>query len=238
MVKNRIKGDQLTYSSNHVATFGDVENWKSSSFSYKLDGNILVMNLKGSYNKIKVSFEIRIAANGKISTSYNYNNLPKGNVREVGVKYNIDPVFDALSWNRETYWTAYPKDHLSAPQAEIPLYSKITNTYKEATNKPWNNDSKSFYYQGTANENSRDLTRIAKATKEHINEYALLSEGEKWVSVCGHGDVSCRLAKNGNSLDLYLNNEIDYIDLNWGNYQRNMILEGEYNGKVDFYINP
>jgi len=232
----RTKGDKLTYSSNHINSYG--KNWQLKKFTYELKDNVAIIGLKGSYNKIKASFDIRIDMNGNITTSYSYKKLPKENVRELGVSYNFDPVFDSLYWERNTYWSAYPKDYLSATSGKVPLYTDIINKYRTAPEKPWILDTKSFYYNGTGGETNADLTYVASATKEHVLEYSLLKNDVKWVTVKGKGAVSCRLEKNEKALVLYFNSEMDYVDLSWGNYQRNIILEGRYTGEIEFKITP
>ncbi len=232
----RTKGDEKTYSTNYINSYG--KDWELKKFNYELKENRVVISLKGTYNKIKASFDIRVDANGNITTSYSYDKLPKEYVRELGVKYSFDPVFDALVWERNTYWSAYPKDHLSAASGKVSLYTNILNSYRTVPKKPWILDTKSFYYNGIDDETNESLTYIASAAKENVFEYSLLKDDKKWLTVNGKGEVSCRLEKNGKSLGLYLNNEMDYVDLSWGNYQRNIILEGSYIGEIEFNINP
>ena len=231
----RTKGEKKTYSSNKINSYG--KDWKLKEFVYELKDNLVVISLIGTYNKIKASFDISIDTNGSIVTRYFYEKLPKEYVRELGVKYNFDAVFDTLSWKRNTYWSAYPKNHLSASSGIVPLFTNITNNYREAPKKPWEMDTKSFYYEGTESETNDVLTHVVSATKEHVLEYALLKNKTKVLTVKDKGNVSCRLEKHGTNMVLYLNNEVDYVDLSWGNYQRNIILEGAYNGKVRFDLN-
>jgi hypothetical protein len=120
----------------------------------------------------------------------------------------------------------------------VPLYTDIINKYRTAPEKPWILDTKSFYYKGTSEETKDDLTFVASASKEHVLEYSLLRNDKKWITVDGKGAVSCRLMKKDDALVLYLNNELDYVDLSWGNYQRNIMLEGRYTGKIEFKITP
>jgi len=48
----------------------------------------------------------------------------------------------------------------------------------------------------------------------------------------GNGDISCRISKTEKGLHLYVNNLTDYVDLSWGNYQRNIKIPGFYSGEV------
>ena len=58
------------------------------------------------------------------------------------------------------------------------------------------------------------------------------------VSIQSKGEVSCRLEQNNNLLDIYINNQLDYIDLSWGNYQRNILLEGTFKGENTIILQP
>lgn len=214
------------------------KDWKLEKFKYQLKENIAVVTIEGNYGNIKASFELQISTNGKIKTSYTYKNLPKEHVREVGLKYNFDAVFDSLFWEKESYWSSYPENHIGASSGTVALYPKVLNTYRQAPQKQWNRDTKSFYYEGTDNEQDHALTHIAKATKENCIEYSLFKGDEKWVMIKGNGKVSCRLAKKDNTIVLYLSNAIDYPNLNWGNYEHTILLEGSYSGEVELFLSP
>jgi hypothetical protein len=156
----------------------------------------------------------------------------------VPVKYNFDSIFDELYWKREGYWSVYPKNHLSALTGKVKLYSDIINTYRIKPMKTWIEDTKSFYYDGTDTELPKTLIQIVKRTKENCLEYTLLKNDEKWLTVFGEGKVSCRLAKKDAILELYLNNAVDYTNLNWGNYERLMVLDGSYSREVSLLFLP
>ena len=76
------------------------------------------------------------------------------------------------------------------------------------------------------------MVNIAKATKENIVEYNLHKNHKKSITVIGNGTVDCRISKKDNQIQLFLNNEIDYIDLSWGNYQHNLKLNNNYSNEV------
>ena len=232
----KTKGNNKTYSSNFINNYE--KDWKLKNMAYTVNDNEVVVKTRGKYNKIKVQFEVHISPNGKITTNYEYENLPKEYVRELGLRYSFDPIFDALSWERDTYWSAYPKNYMSAPRGKVPLYAKELNNYRTKPIKIWNQDSKSFYYDGTDDETSNQLTFIAKGTKEKVFEYTLLKDNNKVVSIQSKGEVSCRLEQNNNLLDIYINNQLDYIDLSWGNYQRNILLEGTFKGENTIILQP
>ena len=185
-----------------------------------------------------IDFEITIEPTGQISTKYEVKEIPSGYIREIGIRFDSDNNIDSLSWERDTYWSYYPTNHLSASKGTVTLYSNTPNVYRKAPEKEWIYDTKSFYYNGTDSEKiNGQLTFIAKATKENIRDYNLYKAKQKVVSVKGNGDISCRIAKSENGIMLYANNIIDYFNLGWGNYQRNTILDKNYSNEVVIQIN-
>lgn len=232
----RTKGKSISYSSNEINNYG--ENWKLKNITYENDNNEAVIKINGTYDAIEATFNMRIFFDGSIETTYNYGNLPKENVREIGLIYTFEDVFDTISWTRDGYWSDYPKNHLAALNGKVDLYPKTLKKYRERPEKPWNEDNKSFYYEGTDGENSTSLTHIAKATKENIFDYSLMGDNRNQVTVDGNGLLSCRLSKVNNHLELYILNKLDYIDLSWGNYQRNIMLDGSYGGAVSIRLTP
>lgn len=233
----RTKGENITYSTNKINDYG--KNWKLNEITYAVQNNNMVVNISGVCNEIKIYFELFIAADCKITTKYRYDNLPNELIREIGVTYAFDTDFDALSWERKPYWSSYPENHLSAATGNVSLFSKKINSYRKKPEKSWIEDTKSFYYDGTEEDQKNAFTFVAKALKENIIEYALLKKSKKWIVVNSNGTISCRLAQNKEQVELYLNNSIDYVDLSWGNYQRNVTLEsGYYNGESEISLDP
>jgi hypothetical protein len=118
------------------------------------------------------------------------------------------------------------------------LYSDIPKIYRTEPDKNWVYDTKSFYYEGTEDETIGDhLTNRSRATKENIKLYKLYKNNRAVVSVISEGSVGCRLAKTEEKIQLFVNNKLDYIDLSWGNYQRNIVLDKTYSDKVVIQIN-
>jgi hypothetical protein len=118
------------------------------------------------------------------------------------------------------------------------LYTDSPKSYRLAPAKAWEDDTKSFFYEGIGDETTADLTRMAKATKEHIAVYSLDGKGRPGLSVEGDGRISCRLAKNDGRIELMINGMLDYPDLSWGNYQRNIPSGGPLSGTVRIVFRP
>jgi len=215
-----------------------VQNWKLNKFDYKNEGKNVSLIIAGEYdNAIPVEYKLFVSSNGEILIQYQVENIPQEYLREVGIKFELDDSYDALSWEQDSYWSYYPDDHISSPKGTSALYSKIEKKYRIDPKKDWNQDTKSFYYNGIEDEFTNQLTNIAKSTKENVRKYHLLKNEQEMISIYGNGDVSGRLNKVAEKLHLYVSNQIDYVDLSWGNYQRNIVLNKEYSNKVIIKIN-
>ena len=227
----RTRGEEKIYSSHRINDYGS--GWKLKTLSVDKKENLLAISAKGVYaTPIEVEFLIRVFADGSINTTYTVSEMPDEFIRELGIKYLMEDIFDTLSWNRNTYWSFYPSDHLSAGKANVSLFTANPKTYREVPEKDWPYDTKSFYYEGTQDERAGQLCRIAKATKENVREYDLRMKGGGHVVVVGKGREGCRIDRKENRIRLYLNNELDYPDLSWGNFQRNLTMGKKYRGNI------
>jgi hypothetical protein len=234
----RSRGPEIAYTYHEIRDHGT--GWKAEGFSWDTTGEDVMVSIMGVYEEgIKVQFVLDISAAGKIRLSYRVDGISREYIREMGVKWILEDRYDSLSWRREPYWTNYPPRHLSAPSGKAALYPGIMNIYREKPVKEWAGDSKSFYYDGTDNEQPvMRLTNIARATKENVYDYSLLKNGHKVLSVAGKGEQGCRLARNGSDLVLFINSKLDYVDLGWGNYQRNIMLKNVWTGEAVIQVHP
>lgn len=233
----RTKGETKIYSSHSINEYGT--GWKLKTLSVQKIDHAVEISIIGDYNILSdVKFQIMVFADGTINTTYTVENLPDEYIRELGVKYMFDNIFDTLSWERNSYWSKYPSDHLSAKKGKVFLFASDLKEYREPPGKVWRYDTKSFFYEGIQDENSDQLSMVAKATKENIFAYSLQLNGMGSIAVAGDGQEGCRIDKQGNHIFLYINNELDYPDLSWGNFQRNIKVGKAYQGTARIKINP
>ena len=233
----RTLGKPVMYSSHTMEDHG--RDWKLRSLSIVAAEHEAVVKIAGDYTAVKnVEFEVRIGADGGLRTSYSVAATPAGDLREAGIRFLIDDVFDSLSWKREPYWSVYPPGHLSAAEGKAPLYTDSPKSYRAVPAKAWEDDTKSFFYEGTGDETSTELTLKAKATKEHISVYSLDGKGRLGLSVEGDGRMSCRIARTEGRIELVIDGMVDYPDLSWGNYQRNIASGGPLSGTVRIVFRP
>jgi hypothetical protein len=237
--KNSFTGPYLNFRTSKLVRMRDynivnqTENWKLTSLEVKDKNSYAELIIKGNYDSIAgVRFNLQVYPDGSIISDYFIPDVPNAEIREVGIHYTFGDIFDSLSWKRDGFWSCYPADHLSALEGKVPIYSNNLNTYRKMPVKAWELDTKSFYYDGIENETGDQILQIAKATKENIREYALHIKSGGSIAVNGPDGTGCRINKIGNGIGLYINRLIDYPDLSWGNFERNITLTGSYVGKA------
>ena len=211
----------------------------SDSLNYYLKDDVFTWMVSGTYNNvIPVDFDIELSPTGLMTISYQVDNIPDNYIREIGVRFILFDRFDSLSWDREGYWSYYPPNSLSVDQGRVALKSPIQNRYRQQPGKKWPFDTKSFYYDGTSPEKIEiELTNISKSSKEKVHEYKLTSTHmTKHINVLGNGNITCRIARANENMMLYANNISDYVDLSWGNYQRNLKLSDSFSGELTLSI--
>ncbi len=232
----RMEGKEIDFMRKFIDDYGT--GWHKKNFKFENRGGKIVIHLKGNTAKLpSVEFDITINFSGKIDVQYTIDGVPSKRIREVGVKFNFDDIVDSVSWKRNAYWSCYPENYLSTPAGKVPLYANIANEYRKKPIKEWAFDTKSFYYNGTQKENIKEeLTYISKATKENILTYKLFNGNNTLATVIGSGNESCRLTKNGKVISLFISNQIDYFNIGWGNYQRNIKLDKRFSDRIEIQI--
>jgi len=215
------------------ALYNENGKWRFQSLSADEEEKCVIISVKGSFSDgTNIELGIMVSPGGMITTRFTAGNFAGGKVREAGIRYVLGNDFDSLSWKRIPYWSFYPLGQLSGTEGNVPLYSDNNKAYRKKPEKEWQYDKKSFFYDGIADERSDEIINIARATKENIVEYSLsFKDGDK-LTVHGNGAKSCRLAGYGDSLVLFVSDIVDYPDLAWGNYCRNILLKDRFKGEV------
>lgn len=218
---NHLTGAEVRRISDHITA--SPADWHKTSFdTMMLPSGDVVVTIEGTYNDLMVKFDIVITPTGKITTAYSVVGVPDGYLRETGIAFTLPDNFCRLKWRREGYWDNYPADAMSGNTGDTPLYDSLVQVYGERPlNDDWASDTKDYYYWSDNGTNAtRPLTMRAKAMKENIENYTLVSDAGKSLTVISpSADVACRLDKpNGRDLVLFANNRWDYPEIAWGNY--------------------
>jgi len=211
------------------------KTWKLKDFNFEMKNGIAIIKSKGFYNKISVAFTIQIDEGGLLDIAYKITNAPSDiNIHEVGIKFYTGNAFSKLAWNRNSYFTAYPKNDIGAPTGEVNFSMKPQMHYREKPEHSWGLDSNSFFYFGLGKE--FPYTNIVRSLKENIYSYVLSATNSK-VEVLSDGKQACRFDKINGVNTLIVNDLWDYNSLRWGNYSKRIKLEKIVKGRVILLCN-
>ena len=226
----KLPGRRVQYSTVFMQDFAT--NWKLTNFKYELKNGIAEIQTEGKYDSISAKFNIQIDENGVFNIDYEVkNNLKDNFIQEAGLKFLVSDNFQKLAWDRDSYFSAYPENHLGASVGEVDLTLKPEMKYREKPQHNWEMDSKGFYYFGLTEE--LPYTNIARSLKENIYSFTLKTQNSK-LEVYSDGKQAGRFDKIDDKNTLIVNDRWDYNSLLWGNYQKLISLEKEFGGSVVF----
>ena len=230
----RTAGSARTHSVKHI--IDRAPEWKLDWFSKTYTKGFVNIFMMGHYDSLKVSFKILINGQGNLLIAYTLQNQIPEPIQELGLQFIVPDNYDALVWNRNSYWTVYPENHIGRAEGKVPLYNEETPMpYRQEPQQPWSDDAWNFYYDGMfPDKSAKRLTNVAKATKENILHYQLQSSELKTAfSVVSDGSAACRISKDQeDSLDLKINQLWDYINISWGNYWKKLQTESAWSGSI------
>jgi hypothetical protein len=217
-------------------------NWNCAQIRGALENGIAVIKVEGSVGDIPMRYTCRVEGSGVIKFEYTADAKGAGWIHEAGLKFRVPKTLDRLSWNRKSYWSAYPPRHLGAPQGQVALFgSGVRTQYRQAPVSDWESDPVNFFLFGFAGVASdRPLTPIAKALKENVWRYRLDAAGQPAAIevIAPEADVACRISQGADgSLVLHIDNQWDYPEIGWGNVSR-QIAVAPLRGTVRFRLTP
>lgn len=229
----KLPGRRVQYSTVYMQDFAT--NWQMKNFKYELKKGIVIIQTEGKYDSISAKFNIQIDENGIFNIDYEMkNNLKEKYIQEAGLKFQVGDNFQKLAWNRDSYFSAYPENHLGSPVGEVDLTQKPEMKYREKSQHNWEMDSKGFYYFGLTDE--LPYTNISRSLKENIYSFTLKTQNSK-LEVYSDGKQASRFDKTDGKKTLIINDEWDYNSLLWGNYQKLIPLAEELGGRIIFSLN-
>jgi hypothetical protein len=221
----------LDINKTHTSVDSD---WKKTAFAWELKDGGAEVKLDGTSGKIGVKIKIKISPSGKVVFDFQTTGEPKGNLRESGLKFYLPDWAGELRWKRNAYWTCYDENSISAGEGTASLEKSKKPPYGEKPKTSWREDAHNYFYWGDAGANSKNpLSNIAKAMKENVWYYQLVSRSDavgavKSASglavVSANASLACRLDRRPDGqLILYTNSRWSYPEsAQFGNYNRNL----------------
>jgi len=224
-----------------MINLADGSLWKADKVSFREHDNNVVVEIEGSYANAECRIIIQIDSEPNITADFMFMGSGVGFSHELGLVFALNSdLFEALKWERKPYWSAYPENHLGSPTGTTLLYSNLTPIrYRQNPNRDWSLDDKNFYYFGIKGSNVKQpLVTQAKAMKENIKEYSLLSNTKniKLTVTSSDNSVACRLSKpSDHELMLNIDTYWDYPEIVWGNYSKSKNFD-PFTGRISFHI--
>jgi hypothetical protein len=235
----RIPGKPLQYSTLPMEDLA--ENWQCKKCRFRMKAGVATISTRGRYDRARASFSMRIDGKGILEISYQAEAHPgredgPAHIQESGLKFHTGEQYRRLSWDRESYFTAYPDGHPGAPVGSADLAHRPPMMYREKPGHSWAEDSRNFYYFGL--EETLPYTNMVRSLKEHIYRYSLHTASGNELRVLSPGTQACRFDRVDGKNTLIVNELWDYNSLKWGNYMKRIPLGSSVRGKVTMALSP
>jgi len=228
----KLPGKRIQYSTIEMADYA--KNWECTGFNFLVNDGIAEIQTEGHYDSILANFNIKIDEQGIFDISYNIKNAPEGKtIQEAGLKFILGDNFRVLAWERDAYFTAYPKHHLGNPIGQVDITLRPEMHYREEPQHLWEMDANGFYYFGL--DTTLTYTNMVRSLKENIFSYSLETDNAK-LSIHSDGQQACRFDKMNGDNTLIVNDQWDYNSLLWGNYMKMIPANKEFKGQVVFTV--
>lgn len=209
------------------------EPYVLESFTVSGQTNFVCAVSRGKVGVWSVTYATTVQGNGRMTVDFNLSQ-PKALVcHEVGLAFVLDAGFTDIAWQLQSnLWTSYPEDHPGRLEGRAPFFAPhLATGYRQPTVGPWAMDSRDYFLNG-ATQAGQALTRDAKTCRAFIRSYSVSGKGRK-ITVRGTGCEGVRIRQlDSEKLALIVNTGWDYPDLDWGNYERGLLLPVEYSGQV------
>ena len=225
----RLPGERVQYSTISMKDYA--ENWKCRDFKFELHNGIATINTEGTYNSLLAHFTIQIDESGVFNIKYKVENSIEGTtIQEAGLKFITGNSFEKITWDRNSYFTAYPETDIGRANGEADLTLRPEMNYREKPKHSWEMDSKGFYYFGL--EKELRFTNDGRSLKENIYTYSLITNEHSGIKVFSDGKQACRFDDIDGENTLIINDHWDYGSLLWGNYMKMIPSKKTFKGKV------
>jgi len=115
--------------------------------------------VKGEYNKADGFYRYNFKHDGTVNVEYDFVSKSELNPRQISLIFDLDLSCQTLQWDRQAFWTSYPKDHIGRPQGIAHAFPQGRNepeNYRQKPEHSWaydyhemgNNDFRAFINNG------------------------------------------------------------------------------------------
>lgn len=197
-------------------------DWVLNKLERSVQRGIGRLNVVARSGDVAVELTTQIDASGSLHVSYNVSGLSERQIKELGFSFSVPDRYSELEWQSTSYWSSYPENHIGAASGRVALKNPRAVSYRQSPEQPWDRDVEDFFVLGRAAASyAKRLTNAARAAREQVETYRLSGPASA-LSVHSQANHACRLdvVADGQGLELQVLHYLDYPDLSWGNYMR------------------
>lgn len=212
--------------------------WRTDTVTVSVAPHRVVVSSSGRTDSLSARLEITVTSSGAIITSYELLD-PPAQCQEAGVQFLLSPSLDRLRWDRNALWTSYPAGHIGRPHGEATKYVRHaeSETPRRDPERPWEMDTRDHYLfpsRRGMQASGLPVPHDFRSRRENVIRYALVNgTSANGVEVVSDGTVAARASvRPDGRLDLLIDNEWTYLNMNWGNYERPAPLTRPYRNTI------
>lgn len=171
--------------------------WKADSVDARVEGNDVIIKVKGAYNDFDGNYQLVINSNGTISVDYRYVSRIDVDPRQWGIVFETEEDFGDLFWHRDALWSVYPIGHIGRAKGEaksfykgIPkeLNSRVQPTwdwskdYNPLGSNDFRSTKRNIYYAGLINTSNNGKITVVSNGKQHWRSWILNGKAQFLVA--------------------------------------------------------
>lgn len=163
---------------------GEMKNFEASKIDTIETETEAIIQMIGKYSQDAEGFyTMAFDANGVGKLGYRFAYQKEANPRETGVTFTVSRSCDLLNWDRNSKWTAYPKDHIGRPHGSakaLPDPNQLSLPINHQPDWPWNLDA------------TEAGTNDFRSSKYNINYVSLTDADGIGIKVISDGQQTSR----------------------------------------------
>lgn len=179
-------------------------SWKAAKIDIKSSDHAVVITVAGTYKEAKGSFTYTIHGNGLIEVAYKFTILDKIKPRQVGLAINLSDQFTQVSWERQSSFSGFPKEHIGRLKGSAQAFYGTKPNY--TTGKD-DKIKRKFIRKQPTHPWSHDCNELGSAdfrgTRTGILSYQMTSADGSSITLLSDGSQAGRCRIDGDLVRLY-----------------------------------
>lgn len=178
-----LDGESVIVGGPYLHLIGSDGSWPLSAWSLEdisthTEADAAVVDIRGRYGTLGVTFAIRIDGAATLTTTYTVANPPSGSHSEVGVAFVLPDTVERVTWSRKALWSAYPAAHIGRPTGTALMNRPgTTDRYADRPAWPWSLDARQYALFGKGDPGGRGTVDF-RAAKQNIYWTSAVLQGK------------------------------------------------------------